>query len=79
MVRKNRTPEEKACRKRSCKLLQMANIGCMYHVQNLFKEIIAEFMEMAWKRNWMRSRVTAGMIIRDVNAKIKVKQMLMKD
>ena len=45
MARKNRTPEEKARREKSRKLLQMANISSMDDIQNLFKEIIAEFME----------------------------------
>ena len=45
MARKNRTPEEKARREKIRELLQMANIGSMDDVQNLFKETIAEFME----------------------------------
>ena len=38
---KNRTSEEKA----HIELLQMSNIVIMEDIQNLFKEIIAEFME----------------------------------
>ena len=45
MVRKNRTPEENARREKIRELLQMANIGSMDDIQNLFKETIAEFME----------------------------------
>ena len=45
MTRRNRTPEEKARRERIRELLQMANIGSMEDIQNLFKETIAEFME----------------------------------
>lgn len=45
MVRKNRTPEEKARREKIRELLQMSNIGSMEDIQNLFKETIAEFME----------------------------------
>ena len=45
MSRKNRTPEENARREKIRELLQMANIGSMDDIQNLFKETIAEFME----------------------------------
>ena len=45
MARKNRSPEENARREKIRKLLQMANIGSMDDIQNLFKETIAEFME----------------------------------
>ncbi len=45
MVRKNRSAEEKARREKIRELLQMANIGSMDDIQNLFKEAIAEFME----------------------------------
>lgn len=45
MARKNRTPEENARREKIRELLQMANIGSMNDIQNLFKETIAEFME----------------------------------
>ena len=45
MARKNRTPEENAHREKIRELLQMANIGSMDDIQNLFKEAIAEFME----------------------------------
>jgi len=45
MARKNRTPEESARREKIRELLQMANIGSMDDIQNLFKETIAEFME----------------------------------
>ena len=45
MTRKNRSPEENARREKIRELLQMANIGSMDDIQNLFKETIAEFME----------------------------------
>ena len=45
MSRKNRSPEENARREKNRELLQMANIGSMDDIQNLFKETIAEFME----------------------------------
>ena len=45
MARKNRTPEENARREKIRELLQMANIGSMDDIQNLFKEAIAEFIE----------------------------------
>ena len=45
MARKNRTPEENARREKIRELLQMANIGSMDDIQDLFKETIAEFME----------------------------------
>ena len=45
MARKNRTPEENARREKIRELLQMANIGSMDDIQNLFKETIVEFVE----------------------------------
>lgn len=42
MSRKNRSPEENPRREKIRKLLQMANIGSMADIQNLFKETIAE-------------------------------------
>ena len=45
MARKNRTPEENARREKIRELLQLANIGSMGDIQNLFKETIAEFIE----------------------------------
>ena len=45
MSRKNRPPEENARREKIRELLQLANIGSMDDIQNLFKETIAEFME----------------------------------
>ena len=45
MAKKNRSPEENARREKIRELLQMANIGSMDDIQNLFKETIAEFME----------------------------------
>ena len=45
MARKKRTPEENARREKIRELLQLANIGSMDDIQDLFKETIAEFME----------------------------------
>ena len=42
MTRRNRTPEEKARREKIRELLQLANIGSMDDIQNLFKETIAD-------------------------------------
>ena len=55
MARKNRTPEEKARREKIRELLQMANIGSMDDIQNLFKETIAEFMEKDRKSTRLNS------------------------
>ena len=51
MARKNRTPEENTRREKIRELLQMANIGSMDDIQNLFKETIAEFMENALRHS----------------------------
>ena len=45
MARRKRSPEENARREKIRELLQMANIGSMDDIQNLFKETITEFME----------------------------------
>lgn len=45
MTRKNRSPEENACRAKIRELLLSSNISSMDDIQNLFKETIAEFME----------------------------------
>lgn len=45
MSRRNRTPEEIEIREKIKELLQVANVGSMEDIQNLFKETIAEFME----------------------------------
>ena len=45
MARKKRTPEENDRREKIRELLQMANIGSIDDIRNLFKETIAEFME----------------------------------
>ena len=45
MARKNRSPEENARREKIRELLQMADIGSMDDIQNLFKETLAEFLE----------------------------------
>ena len=44
MARKNRTPEENDRQEKIGELLQMANIGGMDDIQNLFKETSAKFM-----------------------------------
>ena len=45
MGRKKRTAEEQARREKIRELLQLANVGSMEDIQNLFKETIAEFIE----------------------------------
>ncbi len=45
MTRRNRPPEGNEHRAKIHELLQLANIGSMGDIQNLFKETIAEFME----------------------------------
>ena len=64
MARKDRTPEEKARREKIRELLQMANIGSMDDIQNLFKETIAEFMENGLEAelemNWATADTTTG-------------------
>lgn len=45
IARKNRSPKEIAWLEKICELLQIANISSMDHIQILFKETIAEFME----------------------------------
>ena len=59
MARKNRTPEEKARREKIRELLQMANIGSMDDIQNLFKETISSFTQGFVSRNSvdLRSRM----------------------
>ena len=45
MGRKKRTAEEQARREKIRELLQLANVGSMEDIQNLFQETIAEFIE----------------------------------
>ena len=45
MTRRKRTPEENARREKIRELLQLANVGSMDDIQELFKDTIAEFME----------------------------------
>lgn len=45
MSRRKRTPEENARREKIRELLQLANVGSMDDIQELFKDTIAEFME----------------------------------
>lgn len=45
MARRKRTPEENARREKNRELLQLANVGSMDDIQELFKDTIAEFME----------------------------------
>ena len=45
MSRRKRTPEENARREKIRGLLQLANVGSMDDIQELFKDTIAEFME----------------------------------
>ena len=48
MARKNRTPEEKARREKIRELLQLANIGSMDDIQNLFKMCIRDSKSSAF-------------------------------
>ena len=45
MARRKRTQEENARREKIRELLQLANVGSMDDIQELFKDAIAEFME----------------------------------
>lgn len=45
MTRRKRIPEENARREKIRELLQLANVGSMDDIQELFKDTIAEFME----------------------------------
>ena len=45
MARRKRTPEENTRREIIRELLQLANVGSMDDIQELFKDTIAEFME----------------------------------
>ena len=45
MTIRKRTPEENARREKIRELLQLANVGSMDDIQELFKDTIAEFME----------------------------------
>ena len=45
MARREKTPEENARREKIRELLQLANVGSMDDIQELFKDTIAEFME----------------------------------
>ena len=45
MARRKRTQEENARREKIRELLQLANVGSMDDIQELFKDTIAEFME----------------------------------
>lgn len=46
MEKRNRSLEEEARRAKIGELLQMSNVGSMDDIQGLFKETIAEFMEI---------------------------------
>lgn len=60
MARKYRTPEENARQEKIRELLQMANIGSMDDIQNLFKQANAEFMENGLRQSWGTANTTAG-------------------
>ena len=45
MARRKRTPGENTRREKIRELLQLANVGSMDDIQELFKDTIAEFME----------------------------------
>ena len=60
MARKNRTPEENARREKIRELLQMANIGSMDDIQNLFKETIAASWATANTTTRIKTQTTAA-------------------
>ena len=71
MARRKRTPEENTRREKIRKLLQLANVGSMDDIQELFKDTIAEFMEngleaelddqLGYSRyDYKRTQITAG-------------------
>ena len=69
MARRKRTPEENARREKIRELLQLANVGSMDDIQELFKDTIAEFMENGLEAELddqlgmtarTRTRITAG-------------------
>ena len=65
MARKKRILEKTLRRKKTRKLLRMANIGSMDDIQNLFKEAIAEFMENSLKAGLNgKNQGTAGTTIK---------------
>ena len=69
MARRKRTPEENTRREKIRELLQLANVGSMDDIQELFKDTIAEFMENGLEAELddqlgmtarTRTRITAG-------------------
>ena len=69
MARRKRTPEENTRREKIRELLQLANVGSMDDIQELFKDTIAEFMENSLEAELddqlgmiarTRTRITAG-------------------
>lgn len=57
---KNRSPEELTCREKIRELLQLANVGSMDEINELFKETIGEYMETGWRLSWRRNWATTG-------------------
>ena len=61
MARRKRTPEENARREKIRELLQLANVGSMDDIQELFKDTIAEFRGVHGKRFGGRAGRSAGL------------------
>lgn len=60
MARKERTPEKNVRREKIRELLQLANIGSMDDIQELFRKTIAEFMENGLEAELDEELGTAG-------------------
>ena len=58
--KKDRSPEEIARREKIRELLQLANVGSMDDIHELFKETIGEFMENGLEAELDEERATAS-------------------
>ena len=58
--RKERSPEEQARREKIRELLQLADVGSMDDIHELFKETIGSSWRTVWRRNWTRNSGTAN-------------------
>ena len=67
MARRKRTPEENARREKIRELLQLANVGSMDDIQELFKDTIAEFRGVHGKRSGGRAGRSAGYACKNKN------------
>ena len=62
MAKSRITPEQKARRAQLGPLMEGAGIKSMEDIQELFKDMIATFVNQGLEANWMKSLVTASMI-----------------